>query len=326
MRTMRLKQQHAFTLVEILIVMALMGIVVIAVMGLEKSSHRTSKTSEEIADVQQNLRIAMSHLSRDLRLAGFLVPAGQTALASAPSSLCNDLNADGDCLDSGESQSLGIRTAMARGRVARIVSDKEIPSGVAPETPFAFSVATSSMCDLFTKGGDSTGDYVTIIRPVDKQPPLDRIFRVVDKDRDAPTLTLREFNAPCQFRAGDLIVWVGSPGTYNDTDYNPNTGPPTYDYSTTVSFSLADDANSSDPYMKVLQRNDGLSGNHTVAGKLRNVAFAYLREDGSTTGNLDEIVAVRVLITGATDASMTGQKNYSGIKTRQLEQVVKLRN
>jgi len=326
--TARLRQQQAFTLVEILIVTALLGIVVLAVMGVQKSSQRTARTTEEVADVQQNLRVAMNYLTRDIRVAGFLVPSSQPAVASAPTSLCNDANDDDDCLDSGESPSFGIRTAVSRGRVARISSDREIPVGVSPDTPYSFSVATSDMCDQFTGGGDSSGDYVAIIRPADSLPPMDRIFRVTAKDRTARTITLREFNDACQFRAGDLIVWVGSPGEYGDTDNNPNTDPPPY--SSAVSYSLVDDPSSSDQNMKILQRNDAIHGNHTIASKLQNVEFRYLLESGDevgdASGDLDEIVAVRVLITGATDATMTGSENYSGLKSRQLEQVIKLRN
>ena len=321
-----LRQQKGFTLAEVLIVTALMGIVVLAVMGVQKSSQRTAKTSEEVAEVQQNMRIAMSYLSRDLRVAGFLVPSGDSSLAAAPTSLCDDKNDDGDCLDSAETPSLNIRTAISRGKVARIASDIEIPTGVSPDTPYAFSVATSSMCDQFTGGSDSAGDYAAIVRPADNLPPMDRIFRVTAKDRSAKTITLREFNTDCQFRTGDLIVWVGNPK--NDPDATPNTDPPSY--TSVVSYSLVDDPDSSDPDMKVLQRTDSLNGTKTVVSKLHNVEFSYILGNGDevsdASSDLDEIVAVRMLITGSTDATMTGQENYSGVKTRQLEQVVKLRN
>ena len=72
------KHQQGFTLIELLIVIAIFGVFIGAVYSLYIAHLRTALTREEVVDVQQNVRIAMDSMTRDLRMAGFLFHAPVT--------------------------------------------------------------------------------------------------------------------------------------------------------------------------------------------------------------------------------------------------------
>ncbi len=61
----------AFTLVELLIVMAMMGIVTGSIYGIFVSSNRSYRTQDKVVEVQQNVRVGIDFMARDIRVAGF---------------------------------------------------------------------------------------------------------------------------------------------------------------------------------------------------------------------------------------------------------------
>lgn len=69
MKIFPLKNQ-GFTLVELLIVLAVSGIVLTGVMKVFSNSQATYNTQEEVAAMQQNVRTAKMFLERDIRMAG----------------------------------------------------------------------------------------------------------------------------------------------------------------------------------------------------------------------------------------------------------------
>jgi len=70
-------QQHdaGFTLIEVLIAMAVIGIVLGGIYAAYSGQVRTFNTQEQIVDMQQNIRVANYFLERELRMAG-LDPSG----------------------------------------------------------------------------------------------------------------------------------------------------------------------------------------------------------------------------------------------------------
>jgi type IV pilus assembly protein PilW len=90
---------EGFTLVELLIAMAVGGIVLGAVMTSFQGQHRTYLVQDQVVEMQQNLRAAMHTMVGEIRMAGF-DPAG-TAGASIESATADrleftlDLNGDG---------------------------------------------------------------------------------------------------------------------------------------------------------------------------------------------------------------------------------------
>ena len=67
----RRNKQQGFTLTELLVAMAMVGIVMAAVYSTYKSQQDTYVAQEQVAEMQQNLRASLYQLARDLRMAGF---------------------------------------------------------------------------------------------------------------------------------------------------------------------------------------------------------------------------------------------------------------
>ena len=67
---------RGFSLVELMIVVVIFFFVVGAVLDIYISQHHASVTQAQVSDTQQNARIAMDFLSKEIRMAGFGMPTG----------------------------------------------------------------------------------------------------------------------------------------------------------------------------------------------------------------------------------------------------------
>ena len=65
------RHQHGFTLVELIVAMAMTGIVMAAIYSTYKSQQDSYVAQEQVAEMQQNLRAALYMMTRDIRMAGF---------------------------------------------------------------------------------------------------------------------------------------------------------------------------------------------------------------------------------------------------------------
>jgi prepilin-type N-terminal cleavage/methylation domain-containing protein len=66
------KRQQGFSLVELLIVVAMISLVMAAMFSLYRFHQRSAYVQDDVADVQQNLRIAVESLAQDIHYAGFV--------------------------------------------------------------------------------------------------------------------------------------------------------------------------------------------------------------------------------------------------------------
>jgi prepilin-type N-terminal cleavage/methylation domain-containing protein len=306
-------REAAFTLVELLVVIALLGIVTMAISNLYVSTQRHASTTEEVSDVQQNIRVALDFMTRDMRNSGFLLPVGQPSVSGAPYFLCRDLNADGDCADVGESFNFVLQTAAPLGKIAKVSTDFTSAAGTQ-----VVEISAADMVDLFDSG--ASGDFVRIFRPGLSGPVQDTIYQVSAKDRGAtpPTLTLTGFTASSAFMAGDIIVGI------------PEAGP----IVNTITYTLEHDPESSDPRMRRLTREINSTGAQVLANKINDIGITYIMKDGAirsadpapTGDECLDIAAVRLNVQGATDVTRTGQPGISGVKSRGIETTVKIRN
>lgn len=106
MKPSRLNKKRGFTLIELLIGIALSGIVISAIYSLYISQSKSYTIQGQIAEMQQNARVAMDMMVRDIRMAGYdpteAAGAGIVAASSNSIQFTADLNDDGDTSDSNE--------------------------------------------------------------------------------------------------------------------------------------------------------------------------------------------------------------------------------
>jgi type IV pilus assembly protein PilW len=65
------RKEHGFTLVELLVAMAVAAVVMGAVYSLYKSQQESYIAQDQVVEMQQNVRAALYQMARDMRMAGF---------------------------------------------------------------------------------------------------------------------------------------------------------------------------------------------------------------------------------------------------------------
>lgn len=292
------RSQAGFTLVEILLVTVIMGMVITVILGLYVNMQKTTGGAEELVEVQQGLRVGLDRISRDIRMAGFLVP--------------------GAAITSASDTAITIITVSGFNKFARVGASADIPAAAGQS--ITLTIDPPAMLDMF-----DNGDRVRIVRPVSGCQPMaspdcgnatTTTFQL--KDKGATSIKVWDHTPPAaivKILPGDMLVRTSAPGSA---------------FPHTVQYYLEDDVTSADPAIKQLVRESTTSwGKQILATKITSLNFQYIMEDGTKTSapaDLDKIVAVEVTLTGKTDATRTGQANYAGVKTRQLQATVKLRN
>ena len=291
--------EHGFSLIELLMVVAMLGIVMAAMYSLYISHQRTAYTSDETAEVQQNLLIAMNSISKDIRTAGFLLPSGNTPISLGTTS-----------------STIYISSGCPSDIITRITPSPSPQIGAV--SPNTFTVDNDGSASAF-----SNGDYVRIIHPVDKTEPggTDRIYQVSGNTVNSITLnTVAPFSEPVyvHFNTGDVICKVSSAAT---------PAPPI-----TIEYSLGNGGACPAGQMCLLKTDE--TGTNVIAQNIANngLQFQYLldkyplpNETNTPAGtDLSAIRAVRVTITGQTAATVALSGNVP--KQRQMETLVQIRN
>lgn len=176
-----LRDHRGFSLPEVLIAATIMLVIMGAVMSLFLGSQRTARVETDFGDVQDNLRLAMDQLSKDVRMAGFLtveppiVPVSQTEFV--------------------------INTTTPSRRYARI----ETPANSGSERDFV--VVSQTMADRFRDG-----DTVRIIRPPNQEQPGEgataNLVFIVDGPPSGTTIKLKGFDSSgiYGYSPNDMIV------------------------------------------------------------------------------------------------------------------------
>lgn len=337
-----------FSLVEVLIVIAIMGVVIGSVYSLYITQQKTSYTQDETVEVQQNLRIAMDMLSRDIRSAGMLVDYGANFFPIQ--SVTNDSGPNG-------SDGLILQMASAVGSYARIDGDVT-PSSTSATFPIAPATtldAPVTATSRITSMGDGdilqVNDRVRIFRALQNVQPTvnDAIFLVTGVQRQvglrglstspvtapatSPTVTLEDLNgvslSGTEFKRGDIIAKVSATDT---TTPDPNT----IEYGIVINGAAPATA-STDPNCPVNQRclarrlnGENDAGNpvwQIVAHNITNLQLTYLLEDNSTSDaptDLSTVTGVMVMLSGETAKTIHLSGNVA--KSRQLTSLVKLKN
>jgi len=235
------KGQEGFTLVELMVVAVIMGLVMASVYGLFIDSKRSSATTEEVVDVQQNLRVALETMVADIRMAGFLIPEDEDAIATTPATLSAV-----DTLDLNLATSTGIYARVTAGTNV-LVSGTPVNVGVDNEMAQKFS----------------TADAIRLVVPTLSETATDfsaAEVTGVNAATDVIQITPAAANAGIRIDTGNMLVLAGA----NDLANFP----------VTISYDMADDP-SADPNMFRLRRV--INGTaQVVATNINSVALEYI--------------------------------------------------
>lgn len=106
-----------FTLIEIMVALAISGIVMASIYTAFLSQHNNYLAQEQVAEMQQNIRAGVNLMTREIRMAGFDPNGDAKATISAATvgsiSFSMDLNEDGDtdAGDAGENATYSLYTS-----------------------------------------------------------------------------------------------------------------------------------------------------------------------------------------------------------------------
>ena len=185
----RNSEQAGFTLIELMIGMAVAIVVMMAAFTILTTTSKSLQANERIVDTQQNLRVAMELLVRDLKLAGFGnpgVPIGNCTNAIVPT----DQNPTG--VDSGpDSIQLLVPTTRASGANRWTL---RLPTTTAGTT--VITLQAGAVTDMVNSGLVANVSYVSIGGSATAQ--------VTGFDTSASTLNV-SIPPPLWFQSGDPI-------------------------------------------------------------------------------------------------------------------------
>lgn len=292
---------RGFTLVELMVVIGIFGVIMGAVYSIYLTHMKNAYSQEELIDVQQNLRTAMDRITRDLRMAGVLLPSDVTPLSNT------------------KATSLQINTASAPGMIARIAETKETPAS----PTFSILVDPAEAVDgLQALATDPKAPItVRLIRPFDRSNPISSMgtHLVLDPkttNRDTRTVVMKrpsnDFLPGTTLVAGDIIAATGPP-------VPPGTDPPAGHDEIVYELDSCPDS----PGQDCLWRTVNQAEPEIIAGPFSSLQFNYLYTKGSEDNPAEEdtIRAVRVTITTETPKTALG-----GARSKQLTSVISIRN
>jgi prepilin-type N-terminal cleavage/methylation domain-containing protein len=305
------KKEYGFTLIELLVVSAMLAIVLTAMYSLYTSHQRTAYVSDETVEVQQNLRMAMDSISKDIRLAGLLLPTGT---GNTPVSL-------------GTAMTITTSSGCVLGVITRITTSPSTVSQAGTSSPNIFTVDNDNSWQAFQQN-----DYVRIIRPTNRTQPggTDRVYKVTaTPTTNSLTLaTVAGYGGDpvgVYFNNGDVICRVST-----NASAAPVAPPNTIQY-----YVANNTVNSSCPVgQQCLIRIDEKGNQNIVAQNIspNGLQFQYLLDgyplpnetNAPASTDLKSIRAVRVTINGQTASTVFLSQNQA--KIRQLESLIQIRN
>lgn len=325
-----IRNQSGFTLIELLVVMGLFGIVMGTLYSLYAAQQRSAYTGDEVVEVQQNLRIGMDSITRDVRMAGILVPyTANTMTIMPPVQLAKNAAGVPQTLpapDNVNSDEIILNTASVPATFARITLLNNATVYSVPALQFSIPVDSPESVDSF-----KVNDHVRIVRPQDRSEPklsveamsTGRVYLITGKNREAPSLTMTiaaGYNDPTNItlNKGDMICKTAAPYT------NPNTiryclGP-----------TAACGSSATCPTGQLcLMRNVNGATTDVIAQNLAGLQFRYLLDDGTEVdapvpAEYGKIRAVRVMLTGRT--LTTNALSGGQARVRQTESVIQIKN
>ncbi|MBC8441326.1 MAG: prepilin-type N-terminal cleavage/methylation domain-containing protein [Deltaproteobacteria bacterium] len=144
-------KEHGFTLVEILIAIAITGIVSAALFTAFQSQQKSYVAQEDVAVIQQNLRAGMDMMVREIRMAGYDpsrdANAGIVSAISDSIAFTIDETGDGDIDDSNEYITYSLYTSdniQKLGRKSTVTANNQPVSENIDALEFFYKLADES--------------------------------------------------------------------------------------------------------------------------------------------------------------------------------------
>jgi prepilin-type N-terminal cleavage/methylation domain-containing protein len=311
-----LRREAGFTLIELLIVMGMLGIVITAIYSLYLTHQRSAYTQDEVVEVQQNVRIAMDSITRDIRNAGTLIPRTDNPATAT--------NVENSPVGNAGPNSITLNMASSQEGYAWITTDLYLAG---PTTDF--TVAVDSTTSL---GNFNPGDHVRIIRPElmsEATGTAGSLYTVSSvAATPSPVMNLHyvsgiQPDTSTPLKRGDVVSQV----TSTTSGYvHPNT----------VIYSMGAGGDCPPGQVCIIRWDNGVS--NVIATNIANLAFTYIMDD-STNSEVNQIPAppnypnltdvtkikeVRVTVTGQTVTTVPLSGGQA--KQRQMTSMIKLRN
>ncbi len=147
-------KEKGFTLVELLIAMAIASVVGMAGVAVFSTSNWAYKVNEDVAEAQQNARVAMERLSKDIRAAGFGLPDPPFSLSIGGQNWTSPITVT----TSGGTDNPDSITILGIGYEAgELQGGGTCPDGSVPNTNGANCIHLSRAGDFFPGGAFDTG-------------------------------------------------------------------------------------------------------------------------------------------------------------------------
>ncbi|MHB8482860.1 MAG: PilW family protein [Nitrospiria bacterium] len=174
MKTILFKNK-GFTLIEIMVAVALLFVTMTFIYETFISQHNNSLIQEEVSDVQQNARIAMDMMTRDIRAAGVGLSTGTAAVqfSTTPSDMLTIFNTTSTYVTTASSVTGGILTVPVSSTAGFNVNDTVTFTSITNYAPRYTCQITgiplsTQMTFPSTCGGGVTvvGDLIVITAPI----------------------------------------------------------------------------------------------------------------------------------------------------------------
>jgi Tfp pilus assembly protein PilW len=279
-----------------LVAMAMSAIVLTSIYTVYTSMMSTTVNETNLVDMQQELRIAIGYMSRDIKMAGAIIPDDFSAIDedSAPT-------------DETSLETLKMNTLSSSYTFAIIDEDLEVAANTNTTTSFTLTIVSTSMLGDF-----SSDDTVRIIRPGTQNQVGDSdyytITYVADVDdveagsdycqiKVAPSAVIAD---ELSIKAGDVLV------------------PYSTSFPETIKWSL-------DGTTLERQVNGDEDDTATIIENVSSLSFEFLDEDGvkfdDDSFSADDIAAVIVTLAAVTNGQLDNSE-----RERELSTIVYLRN
>ncbi len=335
--------QRGLTLVELVVALAISFIVIGAVYQAFTSQQRTYTIQDQVAEAQQNARVAMNILMRDLRMVGYGKPAGDVTINGKTYSHSIDVEQDPEEEDSDTITLVGC-FGSPKGYLTK-TADKDDGQITVKSTGNELSqIFDSARSNYIFIGGmgklrvtvapGSAEGILTLNGSLTKRYPTGVLSGSIGSG--ATQIPLRNTDG---LRAGDILFLgedrlivrdVGTDTITIDTDpevagnqgisgsYPAGTyvNPIAVYRVTAVRYSI--DSSSGSP---VLRRNDEVEGNRTLAENVQELRIDPNDQDDQSLYNIWLTARTRV-----EDPNYTHPDTGDHYRTRQLESQVRLRN